>query len=349
MRQQFVCVRITGMNGVNLRRFEFDYDVTWNAFFLDANLNVYSRYGGRDEREPEDRLSKESLLHTMRQVLDIHSRREELAREGVDYLQPIAAGRTIPEDIPLLRRNHQGCVHCHQVREYQLLQWSHDGEFGRDRLFRWPLPETLGIEIDFSHGHRVEAVKDASPAQAAGLLPRDVIEQVNGVPIRSEYDIRWALDRAPAAAPLALVVSRPGQEQHDGSIRVEIQPTGAWKQTDLSWRKSMRSVPLPFGFRGYALTPSQRKTEGFSAGQLAIKVISVQPRSLAENLGLQKGDILVALECNDADRDLDEFKSDLLRLYRPGDRVRVTVRRGGKLADLTGPFPNWSTDETTVP
>ena len=62
MREQFVCVRITQMNGVNLRRFDFDYDVTWNGFFLDEDLNVYSRYGGRDDGEPEDRLSKASLL-----------------------------------------------------------------------------------------------------------------------------------------------------------------------------------------------------------------------------------------------------------------------------------------------
>ena len=35
------------MNHVDLARFEFDYDTTWTSFFLDADLNVYSRYGGR--------------------------------------------------------------------------------------------------------------------------------------------------------------------------------------------------------------------------------------------------------------------------------------------------------------
>src|SRR5262245_65884185 len=67
------------MNGVDLARFEFDYDTTWQGFFLDADLNSYSRYGGRDETSADGRQSKESLLTTMREVLEVHQRRRERA------------------------------------------------------------------------------------------------------------------------------------------------------------------------------------------------------------------------------------------------------------------------------
>src|SRR5689334_10661442 len=67
------------MNGVDLARFEFDYDTTWQAFFLDRDLNIYSRYGGRDEKSADGRQSKESLLVTIREVLDVHARRQARA------------------------------------------------------------------------------------------------------------------------------------------------------------------------------------------------------------------------------------------------------------------------------
>ena len=147
------------MNGVNLRRFEFDLDTTWNAFFLDEKLNVYSRYGGRDAGEPEARMSKQSLLQTMREVLAAHASRGKPAKKRLLPLtQPIAAGTFRPRDIPLLRKNHRGCVHCHQVREYRLLQSGKEGRFTTRQLFNWPLPENIGLIFDRRHGHRVEKV-----------------------------------------------------------------------------------------------------------------------------------------------------------------------------------------------
>ena len=63
-------------------------DVTWNAFFTDAELNIYSRYGGRDGGEPAARMSVASLLRTMDEVLAEHGR----APAGRRF-QPVRAGR----------------------------------------------------------------------------------------------------------------------------------------------------------------------------------------------------------------------------------------------------------------
>ncbi|MFM9964347.1 MAG: thioredoxin family protein, partial [Planctomycetaceae bacterium] len=57
---------------MDVARFEFDFDTTWAGFFTDSKLRIYSRYGGRDEHEPEARLSKASLLQTMRESLAAH-------------------------------------------------------------------------------------------------------------------------------------------------------------------------------------------------------------------------------------------------------------------------------------
>ena len=349
LRKRFVCVRITRMNGVNIRRFEFDFETTWAGFFLDEHLNVYSRYGGRDEGEPEDRFNKESLLQTMNEVLDLHADRRKHSPDRQPIVQPVTEGVSRPRDIALLRKNQQGCVHCHQIKEYQILQSFYDKEFSRRTLFGWPLPENLGLKLDRKHGHRIAGTGEESSAEKAALLSGDEIVQVNKVPIHSELDIRWALHRAPENKPLRFLVRRQKNGGEDSTLSVELHPDKNWRNTDISWRKSMRSLPMDFAFRGYSLTRSQRKSEGLQEDQLAIRVVSVRNRGLAKKLGLQKRDSIIALDGLSKRRTMEQFKSDLLNRYKPGDEVRITVRRDGKNITLKGPLPDWHTAETTVP
>ncbi|MCY2965301.1 MAG: thioredoxin family protein, partial [Planctomycetota bacterium] len=142
------------MNGVDLARFDFDYDNTWQAFFLDADLNVYGRYGGREASAPEARLSKESLVQTMGEVLEAFERRKKNpAGPAADQeVHPAPAKSKKPADFPLLKANHSGCVHCHQVQEFRLLQSFADGAFDKQLLFPFPLPENVGLRFDRDHG-----------------------------------------------------------------------------------------------------------------------------------------------------------------------------------------------------
>ncbi len=338
------------MNGVNLRRFHFDYDTTWAAFFLDETLNVYSRYGGRDKREPEARMNKSSLLQTMQEVLNIHAaavKKPQAARQKL--VQPMPDEEFRPHDMPLLKRSHQGCVHCHQVREYQLLQAFHDGKFQRRHLFEWPLPENLGLENDLKHGHRIRKVAAASPAAKSGLRAGDVITRVNKIPVHSDYDIRWALARTKEKSPIAITFDRTGNPGDASTKTVLLTAPAHWRETELGWRKSLRSVPLPFGFRGYALTRSQRKELGISEDRLAVRLVSVRDDGLSGNLALKRKDTIVAVGDSRKHRTLEELKSLMLRRYKSGDTITITVLREGKRRTLTGRFPAWKIAETSVP
>jgi hypothetical protein len=404
-------VRITGLNGVDLARFEFDYDTTWHAFFLDRDLRIYSRYGGRDESAADGRQSKESLLTTMGEVLEVHERRqaraaagsrspastgeqggggkpgdvrrpacglpceggttesnrpeqesaatpdrtgdstsvETASQTGPDF-HPPPGKRSTPEDIPFLARAHQGCVHCHQVAEYRLLQSFHDKTFSREQLFPYPLPENVGLRFDRAHGHRVEAVLEDSPAANAGLAAGDVVTRVSDVPIHSEQDVRWALHRAPEGnRPTVTVLRKENDSAPAQTVRVRLDLGPKWRETDLSWRKSLRSVPLSLGFLAYALGREERRSEKFPEDRLFIKVVSIRGGGFAQNLRLEKGDYIVALEGNRTPRSFEEFQSDLLRRYVPGDTVRLTVLRTGMEVDLEGRFPDWHTTDTSVP
>jgi len=338
------------MNGVDLARFEFDFDTTWQAFFLDADLNIYSRYGGRDETSADGRLSKTSLLTTMREVLEIHERRRRQPSARDDDVHPAYGKATTPEDIPLLKANHQGCVHCHEVQEYRVLQAFYEKTFSRELLFGFPLPENIGIRIDRDHGHRIEAVVPDSPAARAGLAAGDVLTRVRNVPIRSEQDLRWALHRAPENdRPTVSVVRRTAGADDPVAFHARLDLPPHWRESDLAWRKSLRSVPVALGFLAYAVGREERRSGNLPDDKLAIKVVSIRGQGLAENVGLHKGDLIVSLDERDEPRTFDEFKSDLLRRFSPGDSVRLTVLREGALRTLEGRFPDWHTSQTQVP
>ena len=341
---------MTQMNHVDIARFEFDFDTTWSAFFTDADLNIYSRYGGRDENNADSRMSKASLCRTMQEVLEVHPRRlaasDEVLRE---LLHPGPAKKTVPEDMPLLRANHEGCLHCHQVREYTLLQTTRDQTFNRRTLFVFPLPENLGIRMEKDHGHRVAEVQAESAAAKAGVKAGDVVTRVNDVPVHSEYDVRWALHRAPDEAPLRFAIERPTAGGDPERLQLELEPTGNWRTTELSWRRSLRSVPLQLGMLAYGRGPEERAKAGLPPDTMAIRVVSVRGDGLSNTLGLQKEDLIIELGGRNVERTFEEFKSDLLRLYVPGDTVEVMVLRDGERQRLRGEFPAWQTRETAVP
>src|SRR5437762_6172793 len=69
---KFVRVRLTRIDDVDLNLFDFDYDVTLMVFFLNAEEQVYARYGGRDAESPDSRHSLEGLRYTMNSVLHMH-------------------------------------------------------------------------------------------------------------------------------------------------------------------------------------------------------------------------------------------------------------------------------------
>ena len=369
---------MTSLNRVDIARFEFDFDTTWCSFFTDSRKRIYSRYGGRDEHEPESRMSKASLLQTMREVLDVHRtavaqtnrvapeasglgiERSTTPNQGVIALgSPNVAGSlfhpepkssTTPYDLPLLRKNHHGCVHCHQLKEYSLLQAYYDGRFRRESLFQFPYPEALGIEIDRQHGHRAVDVRSDSAAKTAGLQAGDVIVQAGDVPIRSELDLRWALHRVPLdAMTLKLFVARIAQPSEPQPIPRELTLPTNWRQSEISWRKSMRSVPVDWGFRAAEMSKSERRDAKQPTTGLAIHVFSVKPRGFAAALGLQKGDVIIAAEGETRERTLAQLRSDLLRRFDPGDELHLTVKRDDETIELIGRFPDWFTDETSVP
>src|SRR5438093_12015904 len=105
LAEKFVLVRLTKIEGVDLRLFEFDYDLTWIVFFLNADEQIYGRYGGRDAASAESRISLAGLRNAMQAALDAyHSGR--LAPRGEGGPASRSAAATLLQGPKLLVENY---------------------------------------------------------------------------------------------------------------------------------------------------------------------------------------------------------------------------------------------------
>jgi serine protease Do len=223
---EFVCVRITRMNDVDIGVFQFDFDLTWACFFLDGNDRVYSRYGSRDADSAETRVSVAGLKHTMRAVLADHQPPTEY-----DELRPPFLAREV-------YTRERGCMHCHNVWEGLRERARTEGTFTPESLFVYPLPENIGLTLDVERGNEVVAVQPGSPASRAGIEPSDILARIGTTEIRSQADVTHALHLAPQEGEVALRWRR-AEKTHEAVVSL----TRGWKRTDLSWRASMRGEP----------------------------------------------------------------------------------------------------------
>jgi S1-C subfamily serine protease len=317
LADKFVRVRLTRIDNVDLNLFEFDYDLTFMIFFLNAEEKVYARYGGRDAENPDKRQSLAGLHYTMQSVLQMHQRAEKAfaprSQESTRVLRQVFDQRGLGH-----------CMHCHQVKETLNAELQKAGKWSRDLVWRYPLPENVGFTLDVDRGNVIGQIKEKSPASAAGLQAGDVVQRLNGVPIHSFADAQFALDRAPSAGSIEVVWQRGDQVQ-----KAALSLRDGWRATDLSWRPSMQHfVPSPRLY-GSDLVPAEKKALGLSPTQLAFR----QKHPLSEEAraaGIRQGDIILGIDDKLLETDMAGFYEYIRSTYLIGDRVTVNVLRDGK-------------------
>jgi hypothetical protein len=242
---QFVRVRLTRIDNLDLNLFEFDYDLTFMVFFMDAREKVYARYGGRDAKNADNRQSLDGLRYTMQSVAAMHSREEKQYAPRVEgtpvYIREIPGG------------GGGKCMHCHQVKERLQRSLVAKGEWSRDMIYRYPLPDNLGFRLEVNRGNIVESVTPGSVAEKAGLKKGDLVTQLANVPIHSFGDATYALDRAAASGTLKIAWLR---DQQLTSTTLEL-PNG-WRKSDITWRPSVHRMVPSLPLYGDDLTAAER-------------------------------------------------------------------------------------------
>lgn len=321
------------MRGVDLRRFDFDFDLTWAAFFLDASGRVLGRFGGRDPASPDTYLTLNGLKHAMAQHLELLAR----GRHSHDVLKVPADRFVRPEDFPSVKRLKAGsCIHCHQVREFQQ-DWHYErGTWRTEMLWVYPLPESLGFRIDPEQQDRVAEVRPNSPADRAGLTSGAILREVGGHAVLTFADIQYALHRAPPTGTLSLRWVVGGAER-----RADLLLPHGWRQSDISWRASMWNVEPAACVYGDDLDPDEKKSLGLKPTRLAFRQGAFVP-PVAAQAGIRAGDIILGVDGRDLEMTMLQFNVWVRLNYRVGETITYDVLRDGKRFKISMKLPRKS-------
>lgn len=315
-------MRLLKITGVDLTLFEFDYDLTWVGFFVNADEVVYGRYGGRDAKSPDERMSLPGLKYAMRAALDAHKKSQEKPRARPD--KPLLAENYA--DAKKMRRGE--CIHCHQVNELRRAEEKSTGKWQRDSLWVYPLPENLGLTLEVDRGNGVRSVAADSPAAKAGLKPGDVVRKVNGVPIASFADAQYALHRAPVKGETTIAWERGGTAM-TGTLAL----ADGWRKTNVTWRPSMLDILPSMPLDGDDLTPKEKQALGLPEKRLAFRQ-GPKVYCDAQAWGVQAGDVVIGIDNLPLEMTMADFLGHVRKNFLVGDKITLNVLRGGKRVDL---------------
>lgn len=311
------------MRGVNLNVFEFDYDLTWMGFFLNADEKIYGRYGGREPASPDTYLTLAGLKHAMRAALAAH-RREPAAKPPGEA----KAIRTVEQYTAAGRMKPDACIHCHQVYDFRREEMQRAQQWRLDEVWVYPLPDNLGLRLDPERPNRVQSVKPVSPAARGGLRPNDVLEKIADQPIATFADAQFALQRSPVAGSISVAWQRDGKP-----MSASLAVAEGWRQTDISWRASMWGLdPAPF-VHGDDLYAKDKQALGLSEKALAFRQGTYVPGP-ARTAGIQAGDIILGINGKRLEMTMLQFNAHVRVNYRVGDQLTLNVLRNGKRLDV---------------
>lgn len=349
LMDQFVCVRIVHANGMDLSQFQFDYDQSFHAFFMRADKTIYGRFGTRSQHTDETQdMTMAGFGKALAAALALHKEYPANQALFVNKRGPASPVKS-PEDFPSLKGKYDArihyeatsvvrtCIHCHQVREAQRLVYRGQSKpIPEQTLYPFPLPSVVGMEMDSREMATIKQVVAGSAAAAAGFQPGDRMVSLAGQPLLSIADVQWVLHNAAAQDELAAQVRRGEQ-----TLPLSLKLAQGWRsQADLSWR------PTTWDLRRMAaggmwleeLPTADRQASKLESDKLALRVKHVGEygnHAVARKAGVQKGDVIVALEGSDAPLSETGFLAHVLNHKLPGQPIQLTLLRGRQRIDIS--------------
>jgi S1-C subfamily serine protease len=283
---------------------------------------VYGRYGGRDARSDEGRLSLAGLKYAMEKALALHESRATIEVPRRD--KPMRA-----EDLKAAKtRRGNECIHCHQINEFRRADAKAAGTWSRDALWVYPLPENVGFSLEVDRGDMVRSVISNSPAEKAGLKTGDTIVKLNGYMVASFADAQFALHKAPKSGTISIEWTR-GPDPMTGKLEL----TDGWRKTNLTWRSSLLDILPSLPLSGDELTPEEKKALGLPAGKAAFRQDKFVHSTL-KSAGLKAGDMIVGLNGKGIDGVMDDYLALVRREYLVGDAITLNISRDGKPLEI---------------
>jgi serine protease Do len=173
----------------------------------------------------------------------------------------------------------------------------------------------------------VDSVEPNGPADKAGMKPQDVVVSIAGKPIAKGQDLIDIVADSPVGTTLKVGVIRDKKPMTLDVIvgdrtKIFAQEYGGAAPNEPDAQSGVSQ--MKFGMSVQALRPADRQNMGFK-GTGGVLVASTEPGSFADDIGLEKGDIIVELN-----REKVTSPEDIRRIQntlKPGQPVAFQVMR----------------------
>ena len=113
---------------------------------LNADEQIYMRYGGRDAKSDDIYLSLDSMEIALSKGLELHRQYQNGELKRTALPKPV-----YPREMPLLVERtfaRRQCVECHLIGDFQNIQRERDGVLDKlTHLYRSPDIKTIGISL----------------------------------------------------------------------------------------------------------------------------------------------------------------------------------------------------------
>ena len=306
------------MLNVDINLFDFDWDLTWAGFFMNAQGHIYARYGIRNSANGESTMSIPGLTKVMREVLEIH--KKEAGKRPKRRMRRVRI-----QDLTSYKKDARaprGCAHCHHAYTYKRKELMNIGRWRKEQLYVYPLSDNLGISLDLDENTLVTGVTGL--AAKAGVQSGDRILSMNKQRVLSPADIASVLHYFKSGT-LKMEVERSGEEKPKAiSMRLSGKK---WRERDLSWRESVNVLSPQAGFNAPPLAAGMKSQMGLDPGALALEVRFVAPNSPAKRAGLKMKDVIIAVDGRTTSMTQNELTQHIWMNHDPGSVLRLVVVR----------------------
>lgn len=339
--RRFVTVRLTDASLLDERYFPYkshqDLDLSWWAYFLSPEGDLYGVFGGKDHVSENTRISEKAFINNLRRVLAHHydPRKDEWSvdfpfgrasqteqgpvdSKGYELLAAIRPGLGKPH------KEFGSCVHCHQVGDMLNMEAIDKGQFKVEQLTdRWPFPENVGLLLNRDDGLLVTKVERGSPADKAGLKAGDRLAMANATRLFGQADFRGVLHRASYGADAIQIAWQRGTDIQFGKLQVE----PGWRKSNYTWRKTIYDGVYGPNMGFFPLKgPNAGKGKGLSVKPWMGPRAHERP---VYKTGLRPNMEIVAINGMSDPLPTRELIAWFRLNHKPGETVTYTVR-GGK-------------------
>jgi serine protease Do len=181
----------------------------------------------------------------------------------------------------------------------------------------------------------VEYVQPGGPAEKAGIKAEDIVTSVNGKPIKKGQDLIDEVAETPVGNSVAVTLLRDGKPVNVSVTvgdRAKVFPEELGKNSSEPKEGGPENAAsAKFGFYIQDLTPGLKQNLNYT-GTEGVLVSSVESGSFAEDIGIRKNDVIMAIN-----RQPVKTKEDIQRVQKTlknGDSVAFRVMRSpGRGAD----------------